>query len=87
MGVVRSQEPPAPLKWYYRPAWVVVLLFVVLGPLALPYLWRSPCFSHRLKIVLTVLVVAYTGLFIDETIRFVRAVKSEMDALWIVADF
>src|SRR5438309_2717034 len=24
---------PAPLKWYYRPAWVVVLLFVVLGPL------------------------------------------------------
>ena len=87
MGVVRSREPPAPLKWYYRPLWVLILLFLVLGPLALPYLWRSPSFSHRLKIVLTVLVVAYTGLFIDETIRFVRAVKSEMDALGIVADF
>ncbi len=87
MGSVRSREPPAPLKWYYRPVWVLVLLFLVLGPLALPYLWRSPCFSRRLKIVLTVLVVAYTGLFIDETIRFVRAVKSEMDALGIVADF
>src|SRR5205809_3890349 len=22
MGVVRSREPPAPLKWYYRPVWV-----------------------------------------------------------------
>jgi len=87
MGVVRSREPPAPLKWYYRPLWVLILLFLVLGPLALPYLWRSPSFSRRVKVVLTVLVVAYTGLFIDETIRFVRAVKSEMDALGIVADF
>jgi hypothetical protein len=87
MGVVRSREPPAPLKWYYRPVWVLVLLFLVLGPLALPYLWRSPSFSRRLKIVLTVLVIAYTGFFIDETIRFVRAVKNEMDALGIVADF
>ena len=87
MGVVRSREPPAPLKWYYRPLWVLILLFLVLGPLALPYLWRSPSFSRRLKVVLTVLVVAYTGFFIDETIRFVRAVKSEMDALGIVTDF
>ena len=87
MGVVCFREPPAPLKWYHRPVWVLILLFLVLGPLALPYLWRSPGFSRRLKVVLTVLVVAYTGLFIDETIRFVRAVKSEMDALGIVADF
>ena len=87
MGVVRSREPPAPLKWYYRPVWVVILLFLVLGPLGLPYLWRSPGFSRRLKVVLTVLVIAYTGLFIDETIRVVRAVMSEMDVLGTVVDF
>jgi len=87
MGVVRSREPPAPLKWYYRPLWVLILLFLVLGPLALPYLWRSPSFSRRLKFVLTVLVIAYTGLFIDEMIRVVRAVKNEMDALGTVPDF
>jgi len=87
MGIVRSREPPAPLKWYYRPVWVLVLLFLVLGPLALPYLWRSPGFSRRVKVVLTVLVLAYAGLFIDETIRVVRAVKSEMDVLGTVADF
>ncbi len=81
MGVVRSQEPPAPLKWYYRPAWVVVLLFVVLGPLALPFLWKSPRFSRPLKVVLTVLALAYTTLLIGETIRLFRAVTSEMDVL------
>ena len=87
MGAVVSPGPPAPLTWYYRPGWVLVLLFMVLGPLGLPYLWRSPGFSRRLKVVLTVLVIAYTGLFIDETIRVVRAVKSEMDGLGTVADF
>jgi hypothetical protein len=87
MGVVRSREPPVPLKWYYRPVWVLILLFLVLGPLALPYLWRSPGFSRRTKVVLTILVIAYAGLFIDETIRVYRAVKSEIDVLGTVADF
>jgi len=82
-----SPGPPAPPKWYYRPVWVLVLLFLVLGPLALPYLWKSPRFSRRLRVVLTVLVIAYTGLFIDEMIRVVRAVKSEMDVLGTVPDF
>jgi hypothetical protein len=87
MGVVRSREPPAPIKWYYRPVWVLVLLFLVLGPLALPFLWRSPRFSRPVKVVLTVLELAYVGLFIDETIRFFRAVTSEMDLLGTVSDF
>ena len=70
-----------PLKWYYRPVWVVVLLFVVLGPFGLPYLWKSPAFSRAMKMVLTVLVVAYMGLFVGETIRLFRAVAGEMDGL------
>jgi len=87
MGVVRSREPPSPLTWYYRPVWVLVLLFLVLGPLALPFLWRSPRFSRPLKVVLTVLALAYTGLFIDETIRVFRAVTSEIDVLGTVNNF
>jgi hypothetical protein len=87
MVAMRSPGPPAPLKWYYRPVWVLVLLFLVLGPLGLPYLWRSPGFSRRLKVVLTVLVIAYLALFIDESIRIVRAVNREMDVLETGADF
>ena len=77
--------PAAALKWYYRPAWVLVLLFVVLGPFGLPYLWKSPGFSRRSKVVLTVLVVAYMALFIEEAIRVFRAIQSEMNTLATVA--
>jgi len=84
MGRMLSSGPPAPIKWYYRPAWVLILLFVVLGPLALPYLWKSPRFSRHMKIVLTVLVLAYAALFIGETIRVARVAKMEIDALGAV---
>ena len=76
-----SSAPPVPLKWYYRPLWVLTLLFAVLGPFGLPYLWKSPAFSRHLKVVLTILVIAYTALFIDETLRILRVVKHELDAL------
>jgi len=80
MGPVSPSEPPVLLKWYYRPLWVLTLLFVVLGPFGLPYLWKSPSFSRRLKIVLTILVVAYTALLVDETLRVLRVVKNELNA-------
>jgi hypothetical protein len=69
------------VKWYYRPFWVLILLFVVLGPLALPYLWKSPSFSRRLKVVLTILVLVYTALLINQTLRIVLDVQKELKAL------
>jgi len=39
---------------------VLPLLFVVLGPLALPLLWRSRRFTRPWKIALSVIVVAVT---------------------------
>ena len=42
-------------------AWVVLLmLFVLMGPLAFPMLWESPHFGRATKIVLTVLVCILT---------------------------
>ena len=74
-------DETGPVRWYYRPVWVLVLLFLVLGPLGLPYLWRSPKFSRGMKIALTVCVIAYTGLLIGETIRIVREVQDELNVL------
>jgi len=48
------------VRWYLRPVGVVMLLFFVLGPLGLPLLYKSPKFSKKLKILLTVVVVIYT---------------------------
>jgi hypothetical protein len=64
--------PPSPPHWYYRPWAVVVLLFFVLGPVGLPLLWRSPGFTRRWKIALTVVMVVYTVLLIDSMVVAVR---------------
>ncbi len=69
------------IRWYHRRGVVLLLLFVVLGPIGLPYLWKSPAFSRGMKIVLTLLVVAYTGLLVDETIRIVRLTTGELELL------
>jgi low affinity Fe/Cu permease len=60
--------------WYHRPWAVVVLLFVVLGPVGLPLLWKSPGFTRGWKIALTVATAVYTLLLIDSMIEAVRFV-------------
>ncbi|MCX6071165.1 MAG: hypothetical protein NTU91_09970, partial [Chloroflexi bacterium] len=59
---VRGPSKPAGVaaKWSESP-WVVLLaLFLVLGPLGLPMLWRSRRFSLLWKLLLTVLMTAIT---------------------------
>ncbi len=75
-----ATELPA-VRWYHRPVWVLILLFLVLGPLGLPYLWNSPKFSRGMKIVLTIAVIAYTGWLLAEAIRIVRGVQEGLDGL------
>src|SRR5262245_40151448 len=71
-------RPPAPdVPWYHRPFWVLVLLFFILGPLGLPYLWKSPRFSQGIKVVLTIAVVAYTGLLVGQTVALMHAMEDQ----------
>jgi len=73
---VPTQAPNVP--WHLRPLWVLVLLFFVLGPLGLPHLWKSPCFSQGMKIVLTIAVLAYTALLLSEVIAVVRTIQDQL---------
>ncbi len=59
-----DKEENQKVKWYLRPLGVLVLLFVVLGPLALPLLYKSPKFNKTLKIILTIAVIIYTSYLI-----------------------
>ena len=65
--------------WYYRPWAVVVLLFLVLGPLGLPLLWKSPSFTRGWKIVLTVLMVVYTVMLLDSMVVAVRVAMEHLE--------
>ncbi len=58
---VAAKEPPAP-RGMMESRWVVLaMLFLVLGPLALPLLWRSREFTTRWKAMLTAIVVGITA--------------------------
>jgi len=48
---------PTPVKWHHKPV-TVIMAFLCVGALALPLLWTSPAFSKKLKVVITLLVIA-----------------------------
>ena len=52
-----------PLDWYYRRSYVIAMLLLV-GPLALPLLWRSSYFSHTARWSWTAAVVSVVLLFL-----------------------
>ena len=43
-------------KWYLKTYWLVVS-FLCVGPLALPFLWINPRFSRRRKGIVTIAVI------------------------------
>ncbi len=55
-----DRSPAGPSFWENR--WVVLaMLFLVLGPMGLPMLWRSGQFTPVWKVLLSVLVSGLTG--------------------------
>ena len=69
------------IKWYLRPISVVLLLFFVLGPFALPLLYKSPKFSIPLKIILTIVVIIYTSYLIFASLEIGRELYRRMGEL------
>jgi hypothetical protein len=67
------------VKWYLGPIGVVLLLFFVLGPFALPLLYKSPKFSKTLKIVLTIVVMIYTSYLIIASVEIARNLYIKME--------
>ena len=57
-----AQASGQPSEFFYRKTYVVSLLLLI-GPFALPLLWRSPHFSRTARWVWIVLVVGATLLF------------------------
>ena len=58
------------VAWYHQTWGISILLFLVLGPLAIPLLWRSPVIPRQTKTLLTVLCIAvmsFLGWILIET--------------------
>lgn len=65
-----AQLSGRPLDWYYRVPYVVTMLLLV-GPLALPLLWRSPYFSRLARWIWTA-VIALNLLLLGATPYLLR---------------
>jgi len=76
--VVKEDEK---IKWYLRPVIVVLLLFFVLGPFGLPLLYKSPKFSKKLRIILTIAVIIYTSYLIFASLEIGRELYIRMGEL------
>jgi len=46
-------------KWYYSASFIVIALLVV-GPFALPLLWKNPKYKVITKVIITIVVIAVT---------------------------
>lgn len=52
-------------KWYHGRLTVLLMLFFILGPFGLSFLWKSPAFSKPWKWTLTALTLIYTALILQ----------------------
>lgn len=46
-------------RWYFK-NYVLVIMFLTIGPLMLPLVWRNPKFTKKNKIIITLLVIILT---------------------------
>jgi len=57
---------------------VILLLFFVLGPFALPLLYRSPRFTKGWKIILTIATISFTAYLVFVSLRISRELFSNL---------
>jgi hypothetical protein len=56
-----TDMPQQKVPWLLTKGGVLVMLFLVLGPFGLPFLYKSPEFTKNGKVVWTLVVLLYTA--------------------------
>ena len=68
------KEESTETKWYFKTYWIVIV-FLSVGPLALPMVWFNPRFSRGKKIVITIIIIIlsyYLGLLFINSLSSVK---------------
>ncbi len=58
LETMKLNQPPA--RWNQSLPYLIVMLFFVMGPFALPRLWRSPALKKNMKWLMTLLTLFWT---------------------------
>ncbi len=72
-------RPKPKTKWYYSTSAIVISLLVI-GPFALPLVWKNPKYKPITKIIITIVVIVVTIWFcylvVDMYLRFINEINA-----------
>lgn len=68
-------------SWYYEPIWIAVMALLVLGPFALPLVFKSPKLSRNGKIAFTAGIALYTLMIFFYTIKISLIIINEVNSV------
>jgi len=67
-------------KWYYSTS-VIVIGLLVIGPFALPLVWKNPKYKAAVKVIITIVVIAVTILLCYLTGQMYQRLMQQIDDL------
>ncbi|MBI4343438.1 MAG: hypothetical protein HY601_01310 [Candidatus Omnitrophica bacterium] len=80
-------EPPGAStsrsRWYHSVWFVLAMLFFVMGPFALPLLWKSPRFALWAKVALTLALAGATWWALATGVALFRQLM-EQSSQWLL---
>jgi hypothetical protein len=69
------------VKWYFKTS-SLIIVFLCVGPLALPMLWFNPRFSKKTKTIISIIVIILTYYLVIATVEAVRAIMKSYQQLY-----
>ena len=75
-----SYKPKTKTKWYYSTS-AIVFGLLVLGPFALPLVWRNPKYKPITKVIITIVVIVVTIWLCYFTGRMYQELINDINAL------
>ena len=75
--LVPADSPRA--KWHQSVGFILIMIFFVLGPLALPLILKNPRLSSRARWILVGVTLLYTVVVIDAGRRMIASITSTLN--------
>ena len=69
-----------PVQWYYKNASIIVAILLV-GPFALPLVWKNPQYKLEVKIIVSALVIILTILLIYLFLYLMKLSMNQLNTL------
>ena len=66
-------------KWHQSVGFLLIMIFLVLGPLALPLILKNPRLSSRARWILVGVTLLYTVVVIDAGRRMIASITSTLN--------